>query len=155
MEWKIPLPQNKFAVVDEADGPWLIQWKWSIYKNRTGSFYAVRRDKKNRPVYLHREILGLYFGDSRQGDHINGDTLNNSRNNLRIVTQAQNVRNRRIPRTNTSGYKGVCFDNGKYRAKIYANGKQIYLGYTKTAEEAAALYAEASRKYHGEHGRIK
>ena len=78
-------------------------------------------------------------------DHINGNRMDNTWENLRSVTQQQNMENiKKMRPDNTTGYRGVHKWHGKYRAKIVSNKKQIHLGTFSTAEEAAKAY-EAAR----------
>jgi len=154
MTKKIKLTQGKFALVDDADFDWLNQWKWYAQKQRN-TFYAVRNVRvglKQKIVKMHRLILGLDFDDGRQGDHINMDTLDNRRANLRIAIHAQNQRNRGRNANNTSGYKGVYWNKQKkkWRAYIKVNGKQKYLGYFDDPIKAARAYDEAAKKHHKE-----
>ena len=85
-------------------------------------------------------------------DHIDGDPLNNSLSNLRWATATENSRNRKKRKDNTSDHKGVSFHKprGKWRAYIKVDGKQKFLGYFHTKEEAAAVYEEAAKELHGE-----
>jgi hypothetical protein len=89
-------------------------------------------------------------------DHINGDPTDNRIENLRLCTASQNARNRGPQVNNTSGFKGVWYNRqcGKYSADIWVNGKKVYLGLFPTKEAAAATYALANDKYHGEFGRL-
>jgi hypothetical protein len=82
-------------------------------------------------------------------DHINRDKLDNRPVNLRLATPAQNRANTGRQRNNSTGYKGVFRDKGKFRAKIKANGIQRFLGSYSTAEAAAAAYDCAALKAFG------
>jgi len=106
-------------------------------------------------ILLHRMIARTPKG--KVTDHINGDTLDNRKENLRICEQPENSRNRKINKENQSGYKGVYWEirRRKWRATIRANKKKISLGYFNTPEEAHKAYCEASKKYHGEFGRTE
>ena len=87
---RIPLGGGLFATVDARDYKWLSQYKWCVL-SKCGAPYAVRRTKDGRMVYMHREIMGAPKGSVV--DHIDHNTLNNRRCNLRVCTQAQNHAN--------------------------------------------------------------
>lgn len=97
----IPLTQNQFAIVDEEDFQSLSAHKWQAQWNScTQSFYAVRcaeytLRKCTKTCRMNRYILGLEYGDKRQGDHINGNTLDNRKKNLRVATHLQNMMNKK------------------------------------------------------------
>jgi hypothetical protein len=144
----IPLTQNQVAIVDAIDYEWLSQWHWTAaFSKNTMTFYA-RCNKGRTKVYMHRLILGCKSG--QQGDHRDHDTLNNRRTNLRICTHSDNMKNARMQRNNTSGFKGVERSGNKWEARICANRTRIYLGSFVTPQEAALAYNEAAKKYHGE-----
>jgi hypothetical protein len=90
-------------------------------------------------------------------DHINTDRGDDRFANLREATHAQNARNSRRPRTNTSGFKGVCFDKhtGRWRAGIYLDNKKINIGRFESAAEAHAAYAKFAELLHQEFARLK
>lgn len=105
--------------------------------------------------YRSHRLAFLYMTGqwpSLEVDHINGARSDNSWLNLREATRIQNGQNRGISKGNTTGYKGVSFisTTGTYQAHIRVNGKGIYLGRYKTAEEAAAVYQQAAQKYFGD-----
>lgn len=155
----IPLTQGQFAVVSDEDFEGLSRWKWCAWRNpHTQSFYAVRRDVavegKQRTTLMHRQILNLGYGDKRQGDHGNGNTLDNRRLNLRIATHAENTRNRGKHSNNSSGFKGVWQVRGKWRAQIMADRKLKHLGYFATAELAHSAYRAEAERLHGDFARV-
>jgi len=125
----------------------------SVYAQ--GSIPAEKTATRNRPqrtVSTHRWILGEPEG--LQVDHIDGNGLNNQRHNLRVATRQQNMCNQPKYTNNTSGYKGVSFDNSSrlrpWAANIQANGKTKKIGRYATADLAAEAYNKAAIELHGE-----
>jgi hypothetical protein len=148
---QIPLTRGLVALVDDEDYEAISAYKWSCrggYASRSETLPG--KPGKQRTVYMHRVILGIEFGDSRKVDHKDCDKLNNTRANLRAVTHAQNMQNRRMHSNNTSGAKGVSFVLGYWRAHIRVNGVGILLGCFKNHADAAAAYRNAAVKYHKE-----
>jgi len=103
----------------------------------------------------HRVAWALFHGEWPDGqiDHINGNRSDNRIVNLRVVDNKTNCQNQRNGvRKNATGYIGVHFYNrasiNKYRAKIWVDGKQIYLGGFETPKLAHEAYVQAKRKYH-------
>ena len=145
---QIKLTRDQVAIVDDEDFEELSQFKWcALWYPHTKSFYAVRHSKtkngKRHMILMHRQILGLNHGDKMQGDHINHDTLDNQRSNLRAVTHQQNQWNHK----NAKGYSWNK-RNKKYMAYIKSNGKRINLGYFSTTKEARNAYLQAKKQYH-------
>ncbi|MCK5611537.1 HNH endonuclease [Candidatus Pacearchaeota archaeon] len=147
---------NKFALVDDEDYDWLMQWKWHAAKSNKAhnTFYAVW-ESKDGAVSMHRRILGKAV-KGLKSDHRDRNGLNNQRYNLRICTHAENMRNRRIQCNNKSGYKGVSWNRRekKWLAQIKFNGKTIYLGRYFCLIKAAEAYDAAAEKYYGEFARL-
>lgn len=140
---KIKLSQGKYALVDDADFDWLNQYKWSYLF----SGYAFRTTwPDNKGVYMHRSILNAKEGE--EVDHINGNKLDNQRNNIRLCSRSQNMANR------TS--KGMSWrkDRNRWKVRINVEKKEIYIGLYKTRVEAVRAYNEAAIKYHGEFARL-
>lgn len=108
-----------------------------------GSHGYVQIFADQRVQLLHRWILGLQVGDKRIGDHVNGDTLDNRRANLRAVSSRGSSQN--VPGFGRSGYRGVYPMRGKWQAKIKVEGISYCLGTFATKEEAA-LIADAKRR---------
>ena len=105
----------------------------------------------------HRVIWVMTHGREPVGylDHINGNILDNRPDNLREATHAENMRNKKIYKSNTSGAKGVHRrkDNGLWRAYISSGGKRTNVGQFSTREEAQAALDKVRAKMHGEYAR--
>jgi len=121
-------------------------WHFHIGRNERGYVECSKR------VRLHRLILGLQKGDRRHIDHINGDTLDNRRANLRLCTAAQNQWNRGPTRDSTSGHKNVFWvkRDRRWIVTIRNNGRRIYVGSFKEKEDAVAAQAAAAVKMQGD-----
>ena len=141
---------TKFTtLVDPADVAVATAHKW--FRDDKG--YVVFNQYKDgirRRLRLHREILGSKKGD--RTDHINGDKLDNRRANLRICTDSENNRNRRLSKNNLSRFKGVtyCKRRSNFYARVMKDRRSFFLGTFNTAEEAHAAYCNAARELHGE-----
>ena len=122
---------------DEEDKALIKKHTWYIAKQRN-KFYVMTNikseDGKQRTKYLHSLIMGTPKG--MHTDHINGDTLNNRKENLRIVTCAENCRNRGKQKNNTSGFKGVSAHGNGWKAQVQHNKEYKYFGTYKTRAEA-------------------
>lgn len=145
----IPLTQGQVAIVDDEDFEWLNKWRWhAALDKRTKQFYA----KRGRSTRMHRVIMRCTAGE--QGDHRNGNTLDNQRHNLRKCTQAQNKKNRRVRHDNRTGLKGVSPHYERWRARIGVNGGRKNLGTFATPTLAARAYDEAAKAHYGEFARL-
>jgi hypothetical protein len=153
MAKEIQLTQGKVAIVDDEDFLELNKLKW--YADLNGKkYYAIRKSICINGKYINQKMHRIILGDNFNFhvDHINGDTLDNRRINLRICTHQQNMCNKSISKLNKSGYKGVFYINSlkMYKASIRSNNKSIHLGCFYYAKQAAKAYNEAALKYHGE-----
>ena len=150
---KIPISDDAFALVDDKDYPYLIQFRWYIQKQRH-RYYARRRkriDGRTREIRMHRVIAKARPGE--EVDHVNGDGLDNRKCNLRIATAAQNQWNRSKQRGKyTSKYKGVSYsvDKNRWSADIYENRIVHRLGKFMNEYDAVMAYNAAAVIWHGE-----
>lgn len=143
-EFIIPLTQGlKTRVSDTKRGREALGFKWCA--QRAGRrFYAVRYVYKNRvkkQIRLHRFLTRAVLGSDV--DHIDGDGLNNTDSNLRIVTRQENLHAfRRKSAGRTSRFIGVCWNKkkGKWQAGLQHNYKQIHIGLFRTETGAALAY---------------
>lgn len=156
----IQLTQGKQAKVSDEDYEELSQWKW-YYKAQPDSNggYAARntayvRGKSRTTIKMHRQLLSP---EPRfEVDHINGDKLDNRRENLRVVTKSQNQWNRKKQK-GSSQYKGVYWNKrcNKWFAQIQYKGKFHYLGLHEDEKDAALAYQEAAHRLFKEYARVK
>ena len=160
---EITLTRGKVAIVDDEDFEGLSKLPW-IATFKRDRWYATRTEGPRiarRTTAMHRVILGL-TNPTIEGDHINGDTLDNRRHNLRPATRMQNQRNSRPSRSRKScAFKGVTFVNRAgyelarpWVAQITVGGRHINIGYFAIAEEAAHAYDAAAREHFGEFARL-
>ena len=132
---QIELTQGRFALVSPEDFPALQQYRWHAAKCGSNKFYArrgVKFGKKVVAVSMHRQIMADSLSEGLVVDHINGDTMDNRRENLRVVTPSENSRNLRAF-SGVSGYRGVFAQGNGFSARIAKD----YLGYFETDVEAA------------------
>ena len=96
--------------------------------------------------YLHRVITNA--PDGMDVHHENHDTLNCTRGNLTVCPRQNNTQAKKIRVDNQAGLKGVNKrPNGKYRARIWVDGKNLDLGIFDTAEEAHDAYLKAADEH--------
>lgn len=145
------------TIVDESDWPKLSHFRWTVKISKNNKFYAVTNNtivpRIPKKLKMHRVIL-----DSSDGnfvDHVDGDGLNNIRENLRFATEQQNGWNKKRKIRSNILFKGVDrveLATGKIRwlACIRINSKKKNLGRYATAEEAACAYDDAAREFFGE-----
>ena len=174
---------DKYALVDDEDYERIVETKdkrgkpkkWYCHNNNTSSDYAMSGDRRDS---IHRLVMGNPKGMCV--DHINGDTLDNRKENLRVCTISQNSQNKRLKSHSQSGYKGVHERNYPIRKKYVSkktgkvtyherlltkrfqayigsgipNTPSIKLGYYATAEEAAEVRDKKALEIHGEFARL-
>lgn len=156
---EVKLTQGKVMIVDDQDLEMVLEYKWHAHKEGIGLWYAQRnstRNGKRVKIRLHRLIMGLSADDSITVDHINGDTLDNRRCNLRLATLSENRRNSRKKRASASRYKGIYFDKQKNRwtAAISINGVNKRSKRFKSEEDAAREYDRLALEHFGEFARL-
>ena len=151
MSRQIPLSGKRgkglFATVDDNDYDWLSQYSWCLRGDRERP-YAFN----DRTGTMHRAIMKP--PDNMLIDHINHDTLDNQRSNLRIVTPSQNVWNSKKPRTAglSSKFKGVTLDRfGHWCVMFWKEYKAYTKGSYPTELEAAVMYNKYAKEYYGEY----
>ena len=126
---------------------------WIDKRNPDSKYYQIvitgKQYKLHRLAYFYITNIDPTEKDI---DHINGNSLDNRFENLRLATNADNNKNKKKHKNNKSGYKGVSWHKRikKWQAEIQVNNKQIPLGYYTNKFYAALVYARAAKKYFGE-----
>lgn len=151
----VQLTRGYFATIDAADAAEVGKHNWHAAQGwRT--MYAQRHLGGGVHETLHTLVARLSGMDAAPNvDHENGDGLDCRRANLRAASKAQNAWNAGLPRTNTSGIKGVTLhrQTGKWQAQLRASGSYRYLGLFGSIEDAALAVSAARRELHGSFAR--
>lgn len=137
---------NHFVIVDTSDYKRVMKYAWHILCPDGKKFYVCSH--QGCP-YRRLGRFILRPTPKQFVDHINGNTFDNRKCNLRLCSISENTRNMITPSHNTSGYKGVYWNerNKKYRVRLTLNGKHIELGYHTNIHKAAELYNIGAIKY--------
>jgi len=147
---EIELTQGKSTLVESQDMPLVTVFSgWYANQARNDVWVAVSSNLETR-AKMSRVILDA--PDDMEVDHINHNTLDNRRSNLRLVSRSENLMNRRKWANCSSRYKGVSWEEKyqKWRARISLDGKLTHLGYFDDEAEAASAYNEAAEQHYGE-----
>jgi len=140
---RIKLTKGKFALVDDEDFEYLSQWNWYVSSHN----YAITTTKKPC-LYMHRIVNKTPKGILT--DHINRNTLDNRKCNLRIADKRINSINKGTQSNNTSGYRGISWNKNhkKWETYIWNCGLRIQLGYYKIIKDAILVRKKAEIKYY-------
>ncbi len=158
-EYRLELTQGKYARVDRKNAERVIKaGLWSAAQDGRG-WYALHSGKGHlgQPIAisLHRFILNVTNREIIV-DHIDGDGLHCTEDNMRLCTRAQNSQNIKKARRTLSPYLGVTWDKhrGAWSSRIQENHRNHFLGYHDDPEIAAEKYDLAAMKYHGEYATL-
>ena len=149
----IDLTRGLQATVDDQDWEWLndiCSWNAHPAKQRDERWYASG-SQSGKTIYMHRIILDAPIGV--MVDHVNGNGLDNRRQNLRLATKSQNNANRNGYQ-NRTGFRGVEPHKKRFIAVIWINHKRKNVGRFDTAIEAAIARDMAAKKVYGEFAKL-
>lgn len=142
------------ALVDEEDYPLLSRHKWYVFYSSDRPYAATWFRDSNISLQMSHLVFPAHREDGHNllVDHINGNSLDNRKSNLRYTTRSGNARNARAI-TGSSKYKGVAYHQRlkKWAVGIWLNGKRKHIGYCVTQEEAALIYDATALQHFGEH----
>lgn len=146
---EIQLPGGHKALIDDGDAH-LANWRWYGFSSKHGGAIYARRyvrigGRKKLHIRLHHAVIGQPING--MVDHINGNPLDNRRENLRIVSCRENLSNKKARRDGetSSKYVGVSYykRTRKWVAMIHHGTKHITIGYFKSEVDAAGAYQTA------------
>lgn len=144
-------PIQGYAIVSDNDFIELNKYKWHIsggYAVREG----VNKNGRRKRIKMHRTILNIK--KKEYCDHINGDKLDNRRENLRVCTNQQNQRNSKKHIDSKSKYKGIRFHHGKWEVRVSIDKNNRIHRYFDSKLKAVTAYNKIVKKYHGEFARL-
>lgn len=148
----IPLTKGQTAIVDTHDMKLIDHCRWHADLSH-GNFYAKRDLPGGKKLRLHRLIYEYHNGPVPVGmvvDHINRNTLDNRRVNLRVATYSLNKANSCGKQNRKHNLpKGVNPNSSGFMARIFAEGHKIYLGTFRTIQEASDAYQKAWAQIYG------
>jgi hypothetical protein len=134
------------------------KYKWFI-QHADGNYYRVCSHKKGETgvFKLHRFLMNVLNKSKKiEVDHIDGNPFNNRKTNLRLCSHIENQKNLKTPSHNTSGTKGVYYDNREecWIAEIIYNNKHIHIGKSKDKNEAIKMRTNKELELYGEYSRL-
>lgn len=144
---ELRLTQGQTVLVDDEDFDLLNGFTWFAV-NAANTSYAYNKEIGPLHRYITQAPNGLVV------DHIDGNGLNNQKNNLRVCTHRDNICNQAPQKGCSSDYKGVDFKRGRYRARIKTKGQQYQLGYFHREVCAAKTYDYFAKLYFGPYARL-
>jgi len=144
----IPLTRGLIAIVNEGDYERLMFWKWYAFIQKSTNCVYAARSSGRRTIFMHSLLCET--GPGEDVDHRNRNSLDNRRSNLRPASRGENNHNSKLRADNTSGYKGVYKNNGRWCGRVTKNGVNINLGVYDTPELAHAARIKAIREFFGE-----
>jgi hypothetical protein len=145
------------VLIDDEDYIKIKDFKWHAWNKKDDKYYVVASSTQKAQYHKHTVRMHNIIMNCPEGmivDHKNRNTFDNRKENLRICTTGDNLKNRTkdLKKKYSSCYKGVCFEKRRnhYIANIAVNKKNIYLGSFENEDQAAIAYNIAALKYHAE-----
>lgn len=150
--------ESLWAIIDIDDLDRVVSFPgvwYAKYQRLNNGYYVyanVHDDitRRNKTVLLHQFIM---YANGKTVDHINHDTFDNRKNNLRIVSDSDNLKNRKGKNSNnTSGYRNVTWSKReqKWIVQLQIDKRNKTLGWFDDVHEAGKFAEEMRRKYYGE-----
>lgn len=143
---------NKLEQLIKFGHRWYPKWHRDAKKFYIHCTFYIRDTdgkRKAKNIMLHQYLLSA---DSKTVDHINNNPLDNRLENLRMSETIKNTKNRGAKNSNNkSGYRNVCWIDGRWIVQLQVEGKNTRLGSFKDVHEAGAYAEEMRKKYYGDY----
>ena len=150
---EINLSQGRVTIVDDDDFEEISKHKWNYAQGYAKRNIAAGAGKQ-ATLHMHVAIMGKTGG--LEIDHVNGNGLDNRRDNLQFVTHAQNLQNKAPDKNTSSVYKGVSWNKRikRWTSQIMIDKKLRHLGRYENEQAAALAYNNAAIKHFGQYARL-
>ena len=114
--------------ISPEDYPKVSSVHWRTSHKRNNKVYIIGNVEKCKPVYLHNFILDYIPANGYEVDHLNGNSLDNRRENLQIVSRQENIDNTKVHMDNQIGIRGISYDenNNRYVCDFSNHGVRVY-----------------------------
>lgn len=147
-----PIDIDDFNKINIIDVSWYANWDEDTqsYRVEATQYTGIKNGKPSyKRLSLPREIMEC--PKNKRVDHIDHNTLNNRRINLRIATDSNNLKNRKSKNSNnTSGYRNVTWMSGHWRIQLQINGKNtLFPNKFDNVNDAGKFAKEMREKYYG------
>lgn len=139
--------------IDDDDYEKIKTYRWHALKHPNGFYIQTTINRKT--IRLHRFLMD--FPPGMDIDHIDGNTLNNKKCNLRICSRARNCQNSKTCSRNTSGHRGVYWDSSrnKWRVQIQCLNKTERVGRFLNITDAIDAYTKRAKELFGEYYKME
>lgn len=136
---------NEKFYFDKEDYEKIKDYCW--FKNSDGPIEAPYNDKK---ICLHNLLSSSVSSRKEVIYHINGNYNDNRKQNLKMISRSYRSVVNKPNKNNVTGVRGVYYKCGKYKAYIYKNYEEIFLGEYNTLSEAAKARENGVRRFYSE-----
>ena len=122
--------------VDKEDGEKIKQYNWRTSHKKNKIYIVTGQSRNNNLMYLHNYLMNYVPVPKQEIDHIDGNSCNNRKSNLRLVSRQANIDNTKVRFDNKIGIRGICKTKNLYKCDFSYHGKRYYFKDWKTCEEA-------------------
>lgn len=145
VEMKVQYKEEWLTVyIDIEDEDLVKSYRWRASRKKNKIYLVTGQSASKTLQYLHNLIMNYTPMDGYEIDHLDGNSLNDRKENLKLVTRRRNIENTRVRIDNKIGIRGICQITGKFKVDFSNNKIRFYFRDWDTLEEAVYCrkYAE-------------